>query len=71
MKVLVVALALVVISPLAFSQKPSKPVAASTPKDNAYLGDNPATVTNAPTYHRHKRNKRRAASAASSVLPQN
>jgi len=71
MKPFLLALALAVAPALAYSQKPPKPVVASTPKDNAYLGDNPATVTDAPTYHRKKRFRRGAASAASAVAPKN
>jgi uncharacterized protein YdeI (BOF family) len=64
MKAFVLALMFVCVSTMAFAQKPVKPKAASTPKDNAYLGDNPATITDSPGYHRHKRNKISAAASA-------
>lgn len=63
---------LLILSGTAMAQKPEKPKAASTPKDQAYLGQNPATITDSPDYHRTKKfkgfhKKTPAASAASAA----
>ncbi len=54
MNLLLKAILFLCLAGSALAQTPEKPKLASTPTGQSYLGDNPATITDSPTYHRTK-----------------